>query len=941
MKRAFILFTILAMMVSFGWAQQRTGNIYGKAVDENNQPLPGVTMTLTSDLIGEMSFITTARGVYRFLSLSPGTYTIKAELSGFNTMTREAIVQTGGNVTIDFTLQPQSLQEEVTVTAASPVVDTKKTTISMNMTVEELQSIPTARDPWVILELTPGVVVDRANVGGSESGQQSNMVSRGIGRGATNWNLDGIDATDQVSVGASSQYYDFDAFDEIQIQTAATDITSFTAGAQVNLVTKRGGNKLQGGGRFYWAGEALQGENTPADFDLEANKTSAVLESGLNLGGPIIRNKVWFWMGGGYQNINVVDVAGVDIVTKIYNFEIKLNTQLGKHRLETFFNFTDNPKDGRVASSAIDAYESRYKQSGPKPIFKIQDEISVNENLFFSLKGSYAGFGFKLDPIGGYDALCYRDQATGRYSGTYRYGSDYGRTQLFGQAMGVLFADNFLGTSHEMKFGAEFKHSFGERDRTYVPYYLYYRDIEALTTYRTYIYRPKANYDYRINRFGVFFQDTVDLSSRLTLLASLRFDRQWSYTLDVSVGGSNVSWAGDFNLPPVEIAGRDHNVIWNTFSPRLGLIYKLTADGKTTAKLNFGIYGDRYDSGFVSGLVSTYGYSYFTWKDLNGDMDVQDGEVSSGRFRDSVSDLDPEQLFDSDMTSPKTLEMTAGVERELFENVAVGGTFIYRKNYNTYWTLNYVSENGQMRLPTPDDWVTGGYIPAEWGGYPWYEYRDGISYETDDFTFNRPDYYERFISFELSFKKRFSRSSPWLINGSFSFQDWRRFYPTRASYNDPTNVEQLDGEYAGYTSSSSGATEQSMNPRWMAKLGFAYQFPYRINLGGTLVARDGFISRERYIDYDVERNEIEDNPSVYAGPYGSHRLPTFFLLNLRLDKTFAIGEKLALTIAIDAFNIFNANTTLSHEDIVSRDTYQQIFQYISPRIFRIGARFRF
>ncbi len=862
---------------------------------------------------------------------------------GFSTVTREKIlVQTGSTVTIELKMLVGTIEEEITVTAASPVVDTKKTTVALNLTVDELEILPTARDPWVILELSPGVIMDRANVGGSESGQQSRYVARGQGRAGSNWNVDGIDMTDQVSEGAAGQYYDFDAFEEIQIQTAATDITSFTAGVQINLVTQRGSNRFSGGGRLYYSNKDLQSDNKPAEIgELGGEQIQNFADYGVNVGGPLFKDKLWFWGGFGLQNINRKDVTGATISQKLPNLNLKLNMILGKHRIEGFFNFANSIKHGRIASSYLDAPEARYDQSGPKPIAKIQDEISVSDNLFVSLKGSYAKFGFKLTPVGGFDKIAYRDDATGnRYWNTYRYGSDYGRTQFFGQAMGILFAEDLLGANHELKFGVELKHSFGQRDRTYVAEYLRYRDYEASNERYAYIYRPNANYDYRINRFGVFFQDSISVG-RFTILPSLRYDRQWSWIKDMTVPGSNVEWAGDYNLPPVTIDAQNVNVIWNTFSPRLGIIYDITGDGKTTVKMNFGIYGDRYDSSFPGNLATTYGYVYFNWTDTNNDELASADEISRPRVRDNATQLEPADLYDPNMVSPKTLEVTIGIERELFENFGIGGTFIYRKNYDDYWDPNYLDDGGTLRMPTADDWEIAGNIPAEWGGYPYYDYKSGLSYSTEDYMYTRPDFYTRYLAFELSFKKRLSSTSRWLLNGSVTIQDWRRYYPTRDSYNSPTNIEQMHGELAGIVSGSSGGSDQSMNPRWMAKLGFAVQIPWEINLGGTLVAREGFIFRQRYEDNDYElESSDDDSPMVYTTPYGQMRLPDFYMLNLRVDKTIQI-QRARVILSLDLFNIFNSNTTLSQEDVVTDNNYEQILQYLSPRIVRLGIRFKF
>jgi hypothetical protein len=293
------------------------------------------------------------------------------------------------------------------------------------------------------------------------------------------------------------------------------------------------------------------------------------------------------------------------------------------------------------------------------------------------------------------------------------------------------------------------------------------------------------------------------------------------------------------------------------------------------------------------------------------------------------------------MVSPKTLEVTIGIERELFENFGIGGTFIYRKNYDDYWDPNYLDDGGTLRMPTADDWEIAGNIPAEWGGYPYYDYKPGLSYSTEDYMYTRPDFYTRYLGFELSFKKRLSSTSRWLLNGSVTIQDWRRYYPTRDSYNSPTNIEQMHGELAGIVSGSSGGSDQSMNPRWMAKLGFAVQIPWEINLGGTLVAREGFIFRQRYEDNDYElESSDDDSPLVYTTPYGQMRLPDFYMLNLRVDKTIQI-QRARVILSLDLFNIFNSNTILSQEDVVTDNNYEKILQYLSPRIVRLGIRFKF
>jgi hypothetical protein len=204
-------------------AQSRTGNIYGTVQDDEGNPLPGVTVTLTQATIAPMVTVTSEAGVFRFLSLFPGSdYQLKAEMGGFKTKIETGvIVNVGVNANITVVMEVGALEEEVTVIASTPVVTAKKTQITHTVNLEMLQSLPTARDPWVILQMIPSVLVDRENVGGSDSGQQSGFVSKG--EATDSWVMDGVQITDMNAI-SSPTYFDLDMFEEISITTGMTDI---------------------------------------------------------------------------------------------------------------------------------------------------------------------------------------------------------------------------------------------------------------------------------------------------------------------------------------------------------------------------------------------------------------------------------------------------------------------------------------------------------------------------------------------------------------------------------------------------------------------------------------------------------------------------------------------------------------------------------------------
>src|SRR5262245_207607 len=159
-------------------AQVYTGRIDIVVHDSSGAVLPGVTVDITGPQ--NQSSVTDATGEAHFLSLPPGTYQVKATLAGFADYVHPSVpVAAGGAVPLRVSLSVGGVTEQVSVQAETPVVDVRRSSVSTTVTVDELQNIPSSRDPWVVLQTVPGVYVDRVNVGGAESGQQSNYVGKG------------------------------------------------------------------------------------------------------------------------------------------------------------------------------------------------------------------------------------------------------------------------------------------------------------------------------------------------------------------------------------------------------------------------------------------------------------------------------------------------------------------------------------------------------------------------------------------------------------------------------------------------------------------------------------------------------------------------------------------------------------------------------------------
>ncbi len=184
-----------------------------------------------------------------------------------------------------------AVQETVTVTGATPIVDTKETGTKQTFTLEQLQSIPSARDPWVILQQTAGIAMDRENIGGNMSGQQSNYISRGGNPTNNKWSLDGVDITDMSATGSSASYFDFDSFQEMTINTGGVDVTQQTGGVGINLVTKSGTDQFKGSTRYYVTDEQFQSNNITSALRAQGatsgNPIQNIKDYGVEVGGPI------------------------------------------------------------------------------------------------------------------------------------------------------------------------------------------------------------------------------------------------------------------------------------------------------------------------------------------------------------------------------------------------------------------------------------------------------------------------------------------------------------------------------------------------------------------------------------------------------------------------------------------------------------------------------
>jgi hypothetical protein len=457
---------------------QAIGSIFGKVTDPSGGVLPGVTVTvagtgLQQPLVG----VTSENGTYQFPSVPIGTYSVTFELASFKKSVRQdVVVQTGFNAQIDQKLEIGQMSEEVTISAVSPVVDTKKASTSQTFTSEVLEKIPTARDPWQVINMTPGVQAG-LNVGGSSSGQQVSLASRGTGANVQ-WNLEGGSITD-LSSNSSPSYFNFDSFSEIQVTNGGGDVTVQSSGLSINLVTKSGSNVFKGSGVVTYENDATQGNNVTQDLFnagangfLSGNPIHSIGNYSAEFGGPIMKNKLWFWGAADKQDINVGIVnffdaskgdfcnaliaaqkAGSNALkglvtydklndvqkclsndkTVIKDIQWKFNYQLNaSNKLQWLFSSDNKYRNARGSSATVQKEASTQQTSDmpwgfPLPTHSLTHTWVASDKLVFNNQFTYVGGGFFLDYQ---DVPPQGDCAQTRYTGS---------DQIYSVAAGCLW----------------------------------------------------------------------------------------------------------------------------------------------------------------------------------------------------------------------------------------------------------------------------------------------------------------------------------------------------------------------------------------------------------------------------------------------------------------------------------------------------------------------
>jgi hypothetical protein len=591
--------------------------------------MPGVTVTVAGPTLQQpLVQVTTSTGAYQFPSVPIGTFTVTFELTGFKKVTQpNVIVTTSFNAQIDAKLEVGEMTEEVTVSAASPVVDLKKTITGATFTNDVLEKIPTARDPWQIINMTPGVQAG-LNVGGSSSGQQVGLSVYGTSA-SVQWNLEGGSITD-LSSNSSPSYFNFDTLEQIQVTTGGGDVSVQSSGLMINLVTKSGSNVFKGSVLGTFENDDTQSSNVTRElFEsgtggfLSGNPINKIYNASAEFGGPIMRDRLWFWGAADRQDINTgvlnffdpnagsncaalaeaqrvgeldeaITYEQLDSVQKclfndktvIRNLAWKINYQLtGAHKFQYLFQSDNKVRGSRGASSntAPEATTQQYSDSPwklPLPTHSLTHTWVASDRLVFNNQYTYVHGGFFLD---------YQDFDT---CGDSRYN---GGTTPADYLTGNRSDPNCLWNQQQLTI-----RTTGFRSRSLVASYQTVRHSTELKTDGTYFLSGKLGGDHSL-KFGVGWRKNPILSFSHYSGGA----HAW-----VQCAGNSSSRCGDGNFAPGGAASglvpyradlyRDQlrNNDWQTYN---GYIQDSFSRGRW--RINGGLRYDWQNSKYLGGCV--------------------------------------------------------------------------------------------------------------------------------------------------------------------------------------------------------------------------------------------------------------------------------------------------------------------------------------------------
>lgn len=913
-----LLNTLLIIgLSSLGMAQKttQTGTLLGTSIDDQGIPLPGVTVTASSPslMLPQVSMITSEKGFFRFPQVPTGIYKVVFELAGFKTIVREGIkISLGVTITLNMTMELSTIEETVLVVGEAPTIDTRKSSLGTNIDHDFLVNIPVERRYVDVFAMAPGVIWSDDN----------RPISHGSHQTDNDYNLDGVLVGEPGSGTMASVQIGYEIAEEVTIESGGlTAEYGNVKGSMLNLITKSGGNKLSGEVNFYFRDKSLQSDNTAGTpFEGKFLGTNYDYDGSFSLGGPVVKDKVWAFVHYSQQYVETF-VEGFPYdkeehvpadYKKQYPY-VKLSWQINPAmKFVGSWNMWKGDRHNRNASYQRNE-DTTWLGDFRSFTFNLAYSYVISNNFIATAKIASVDIFTYYYPMN--DQPSYYDYATRQYTGS--MGRDYIADKKRYQALAdvTYFADD-LGGRHEFKAG--FDYVFEQTDGGYN----YKKDPRNDAGYLVYTRNngePYRVYDYEdylsINQhsfIGFYIQDRWNPIDRLTFNVGVRFDHQEDI---VPKQGE------DREYEPAQVLAAFKPAVVNMLSPRFGVSYDLTGDGKTVIKASYG----RYQKSSYSGrYANPNGFEQRRYY-LNPDWSLGNMYYFSAS---SATSIDP------DIKASYLDEILIGFERELFPDISLGINYLMKWDKNLH--DNVIVEALDVEAIKRGEYIWSHYTPVtavdpyDGSTVTFYD-RDATLITQTALVTNPKPSKRNYSGLEITLKKRFSHN--WQLMASYNYSKStglvglsRDSHAQSSYFNDPNAHINALGRFP-----NERRHVFKVHATYQAPLGFVISTFYRALAGRRY-------TRYIYSD-DLALDLNQGNVSIMAEEKGSRGLPWQHVLDVRLEKRFKI-KQFTLGLIADAFSVLNLQTVTSVATLSSSSSVEflETLGIVDPRILRLGVR---
>ena len=913
--------SMLAFMSGPAQAQLATGTISGIVADDSGGTMPGVTITAVNLATGATRTVTTSEsGRYQLSALSPGRYSVTAELQGFATIVRpDVTVNVGSVVDIDFAMQVAALQETVTVTGAAPLIESTRTDLSNVVTQQEIESLPSKQRQYLDFALLLPATVENVStvqgtgavIGGARS-KEGTLLVDGF------YNLD-------EGFTMPKQRHSQDTIQEFQLVTFGGAAEYGRAiGGVINAVTKSGSNSLDGSAYGFFRNTAMNAQAWEEKLRGAPKSDYDRQQWGGSLGGPLVQNKSFFF--GAYERlredwpfdngITAANAAAIGLppadagtVPRYFDSHFAFgkwdhNLSQGQ-RLQASFSFT------RFEDHQMCCLQPRATRSNPYQLFADDyaylanwTNVRPSGRLLHEVKASYfprtygtrglSEGGPPLVPEGQVNSGLLSNASPPQVSiaSVATFGSVSLNNRIRTYPVQAIYTSSIFSDRHTVKFGADYMYAHYD--------YNQYNPLRGAYSFSSLANFQRGVYSTYSQSFGAvdnprthqyisgFVQDSWQLTSRLTMNYGIRYDVE----LNPEQKASGVPWGNDYN-----------NV-----GPRFALSFDATGKGRTFLKLTSGVYYDRIWNNATNNLYALKGHETretATWTPTS-----PGAPVYPNVFAERPPNLPPSVrdaiIMPSTVHVPTSAQVIGTLEHELRRDLAVSTSVVYTESWFKEYTLdtNLVFDAARNAFVRPDA-----------------TYRRITQVQYD----GPADY----VGLLMDVTKRASRYG---LNGSITVSRARQV-PT-GSPNDPRLG--IDADF--------GPVPDNPTVRGVVS-GWLNVIP-SLQVSGSFSGRSGMAVNPVAAGIDLNGDGVFGDRTPTLGPF-SQRAPGNNLLDLRLTWSVGDASRRKLSLFLESFNVLNSQRVRTVDNNYGATPAAPLASwlvptsYFPPRELQLGARLVF